>query len=119
MNVEGIPHRTIWLAEDGWTVGIIDQTKLPHIFETSRLETLEAAAHAIRAMLVRGAPLIGATAAYGMALAMRADPSDANLAAAGESLLATRPTAVNLRWAVEEQRGRLRDLPPDARAAAA
>ena len=119
MKVDGKPTRTIWLAEDGWAVEIIDQTRLPHAFETVRLETLEAAAHAIRAMLVRGAPLIGATAAHGMALAMRADPSDANLAAAGETLRATRPTAVNLRWAVADLDARLRSLPPGARAAAA
>ena len=71
MKVEGKPMRTIWLAEDGWAVEIIDQTRLPHAFVTVRLETLDDAAHAIRAMLVRGAPLIGATAAYGLALALR------------------------------------------------
>ncbi|MBI3517680.1 MAG: S-methyl-5-thioribose-1-phosphate isomerase, partial [Proteobacteria bacterium] len=71
MNVDGKPYRTIWLEPDGWAVGIIDQTRLPHRFETRRLETLDQAAHAIRAMLVRGAPLIGVAAAYGMALALR------------------------------------------------
>ena len=119
MKVDGRPRRTIWLAEDGWAVEIIDQTRLPHVFETVRLEDLSDAAHAIRAMLVRGAPLIGATAAYGLALALRADPSDASLAAAGEKLLATRPTAVNLRWAIDEVTARVAPLDPAARAAAA
>jgi methylthioribose-1-phosphate isomerase len=116
MKVNGQAYRTIWLADDGWTVEIIDQTRLPHRFEIVRLETLDEAAHAIRAMLVRGAPLIGATAAYGMALAMRADASDAGLESACATLLATRPTAVNLRWAVEDMRDRLRSQPRDARA---
>jgi methylthioribose-1-phosphate isomerase len=111
--------RTIWPAEDGWAVEIIDQTRLPHEFVTRRLESLADAAHAIRAMLVRGAPLIGATAAYGLALALRADASDDSLESAGETLLATRPTAVNLRWAVADVSGRVRDLPPAERAAAA
>jgi len=119
MKVDGRPMRTIWLAEDGWAVEIIDQTQLPHVFATRRLETLADAAHAIKAMLVRGAPLIGATAAYGLALALRADASDEALAGAGETLLATRPTAVNLRWAVTDVSGRVRDLAPAERAAAA
>jgi len=119
MKVQGRPMRTIWLAEDGWSVEIIDQTQLPHAFVTRRLESLEDAAHAIRAMLVRGAPLIGATAAYGLALALRSDASDKNLVQAGETLLATRPTAVNLRWAIEDVTGRVRDLAPAERMAAA
>ncbi|MDH3472423.1 MAG: S-methyl-5-thioribose-1-phosphate isomerase [Rhodospirillales bacterium] len=119
MKVQGRAMRTIWLAEDGWAVEIIDQTRLPHDFVTCRLESLEDAAHAIRAMLVRGAPLIGATAAYGLALALRADPSDGNLASAAETLLATRPTAVNLRWAVEQLRDRVVPLPAAERAAVA
>ena len=118
MNVGGKSYRTIWLEPDGRTVGIIDQTRLPHRFETVRLATLDDAAHAIRAMLVRGAPLIGVAAAYGMALAAAADPSDAALDAAARTLLATRPTAVNLRWAVEDVRRRLRPLPPTERVAA-
>jgi methylthioribose-1-phosphate isomerase len=118
MKVGGRPMRTIWLESDG-AVGIIDQTALPHRLVTRRLETLDEAAHAIRAMLVRGAPLIGATAAYGLALAMRADPSDAALDAACRSLAATRPTAVNLRWALEDMRGALQPLPPAERATAA
>src|SRR5579864_7819866 len=99
MKVDGRPYRTIWLEPDGWSVGIIDQTRLPHRFETVRLQTLEDAAHAIKAMLVRGAPLIGVAAAYGMALALRRDAGDAAIETAGATLLATRPTAVNLRWA--------------------
>ena len=119
MLIDGKPYRTIWLAEDGRTVEIIDQTRLPHDFVILQLETLEQAAHAISSMQVRGAPLIGATAAYGLALAMQADPSDDNLAAAGESLLATRPTAVNLRWAVESVSAELSPLAPGERATAA
>ena len=119
MKVDGRDYRTIWLAEDGWAVEIIDQTKLPHAFETRRLESVEAAAAAIRDMQVRGAPLIGATAAYGMALAIRADASDGNLARAYELLLATRPTAVNLRWALTQMLDLLTPLQADARAAAA
>ena len=118
MNVRGRPMRTIW-PEGADAVGIIDQTVLPHQLATVRLETPEAAAHAIRAMLVRGAPLIGATAAYGMALAMRRDAADASLEAAHTLLLATRPTAVNLRWALDEMRLLLLPLPPAERAAAA
>src|SRR4051794_38802854 len=102
MKVDGKAMRSIWLEPDGAAVGIIDQTRLPHVFATARLETLEEAAHAIRAMQVRGAPLIGATAAYGIALAMRAEPSDAALEQACATLLATRPTAVNLRWALDD-----------------
>jgi methylthioribose-1-phosphate isomerase len=119
MKVEGKPTRTIWLAEDGWAVEIIDQTRLPHDFVTCRLETLEDAARAIRAMLVRGAPLIGATAAYGLALALRVDPSEDGFDRAARTLLATRPTAVNLRWAVEELRACVTAQPPEERAAAA
>ena len=119
MKVDGRDYRTIWLAEDGWAVEIIDQTKLPHVFASCRLETVEAAAAAIRDMQVRGAPLIGATAAYGMALAMRRDASDGSIAQAHDLLLATRPTAVNLRWALTEMSDLLTALQPDARAAAA
>lgn len=119
MNVDGVPYRTLWLAADGVRVEIIDQTRLPHVFTTVTLDTQEAAAHAIRAMLVRGAPLIGATAAYGIALAMHADPGDKALDAAVTLLLATRPTAINLRWALERMATRLRPLPPSARRTAA
>ena len=119
MKIDGKPHRTIWPAPDGKAVEIIDQTKLPHLFEIARLETLTDAAHAIRAMLVRGAPLIGATAAYGMWLAMREDSSDAGLSNAYDRLYETRPTAVNLRWALDAARTKLGPLAPEARADAA
>jgi len=87
---------------DGWTVGAIDQRRLPHEFVVARLTNAADAADAIRSMLVRGAPLVGATAAYGVALAMRADNSDANLDQAYKLLIATRPTAINLKWALDE-----------------
>lgn len=119
MKVAGRSTRTIWVNSDGWSVEIIDQTQLPHRYATARLTTLDEAAHAIRAMLVRGAPLIGATAAYGLGLALRKDPSDDGLALAVKTLLATRPTAVNLRWALERMEAGVRTLPPAERVAAA
>ncbi|HKR18822.1 MAG TPA: S-methyl-5-thioribose-1-phosphate isomerase, partial [Stellaceae bacterium] len=119
MKVAGQAMRSIWLEADGAGVGIIDQTRLPFELHTVRLITVDEAAHAIRAMLVRGAPLIGATAAYGMALAMRVDASDAAIARAADLLLATRPTAVNLRWAVEDLRTLLQQTPVERRAEAA
>jgi methylthioribose-1-phosphate isomerase len=100
-------------------VEIVDQTRLPHARETVVLASAADAAHAIRAMQVRGAPLIGATAAYGLALALREDPSDAALAAAHALLVATRPTAVNLRWALDRVRARVSHLDLAARADAA
>jgi methylthioribose-1-phosphate isomerase len=118
MLIDGRPWRTIW-PEPGGSVGVIDQTRLPHVFETVRLATAEDAARAIRTMVVRGAPLIGATAAYGLALAMRADPGDANLAGAGRLLAATRPTAVNLAWALARVTDVLRRVSPSGRADAA
>jgi methylthioribose-1-phosphate isomerase len=119
MKVDGKHIRSIWLEPDGWSVGAIDQRRLPHDFVVARLTTCDAAADAIRSMLVRGAPLIGATAAYGVALAMRADGSDAALDHACELLIATRPTAINLKWALDEMHATLRWLPSAARAAAA
>ena len=119
MKVDGKPMRTIWLEPDGWSVGIIDQTALPHRFVTARLTTLEETAHAIRAMRIRGAPLIGATAAYGMCLALRADASDKSLERAYATLLATRPTAINLKWALDEMMAVVRNRPRSERAAAA
>ena len=120
MKIDGTPYRSIWLDElDGWSVRIIDQTKLPWSVDLVRLTTLEEMAHAIKAMLVRGAPLIGASAAYGVALAMRMDNSDAALSQALEVLAATRPTAINLRWALKRMAARLSKLKPGARAAAA
>jgi methylthioribose-1-phosphate isomerase len=119
MKVEGRHCKSIWLEPDGWSVGAIDQRRLPHDFVVTRLLTCEAAAEAISSMLVRGAPLIGATAAYGVALKMRTDASDAALDAAYRTLIATRPTAINLKWALDEMRVALRPLPPPAREAAA
>jgi methylthioribose-1-phosphate isomerase len=116
MNVGGRPMRTLWPSVDGTAVEIIDQTQLPHAFEVVTLRTLDDAAHAIRAMLVRGAPLIGATAAWGMWLALRADPSDAALARAHATLIATRPTAVNLRWALDRVRTQVQPLDISSRA---
>jgi len=110
MKVDGKDYRTIWLADDSWAVEIIDQTRLPFVFETVRLEDVDDAARAIKDMLVRGAPLIGATAAYGMALAIHADASDAHMDAAYQKLYATRPTAVNLRWALDDMTSRLKPL---------
>ncbi|HUU24873.1 MAG TPA: S-methyl-5-thioribose-1-phosphate isomerase [Methyloceanibacter sp.] len=119
MNIDGKPYRTIWLGEDGASAQIIDQTKLPFALEIVSLKTLEDAAHAISSMQVRGAPLIGAAAAYGVALAMRADASEEGLDRACEMLAATRPTAVNLAWALDEMKRELKALPQGARVAAA
>ena len=119
MKVAGKPTRSIWLESDGWSVGVIDQTALPHRFVTARLTTLAEAAHAISAMVIRGAPLIGATAAYGMSLALREDASDEGLEHAYETLLATRPTAINLKWALDEMVAVVRNRPRSERAAAA
>jgi methylthioribose-1-phosphate isomerase len=119
MNVNGRAMRTIWLAEDGQTVEIIDQRLLPHELVVARLATLDDAAGAIRDMAVRGAPLIGATAAYGVALAMAADASDEGVERAIAVLGKTRPTAVNLHWALEAMRQALLPLPPRRRHEAA
>ena len=119
MKVDGKHFRSVWLEPDGWSVGAIDQRRLPHEFVIAKLTDCAAAADAIRSMLVRGAPLIGATAAYGMALAMRDDRSDAAIDRAYDMLIATRPTAVNLKWALEEMRAMLRPLAPSARTEAA
>jgi len=120
MKVDGKSYRTIWVHEgDVWTVEIIDQTRLPHDFVSVELHTLADAARAISDMLVRGAPLIGATAAYGMALAMHEDASDAGVRNAYDVLLATRPTAVNLRWALDDMVALLAPLHLDERASKA
>ena len=119
MKIDGRPYRSIWLDEDGRSVVVIDQTRLPHSFETRRLVMVEDAVHAISSMVVRGAPLIGATAAYGVALALAEDPSDANLENAITLLASTRPTAANLRWALEDLGRRLRPLATDERVAVA
>jgi methylthioribose-1-phosphate isomerase len=119
VKVDGRHFRSIWLESDGWSVGAIDQRRLPHEFVIARITSAADAADAICSMLVRGAPLIGATAAYGMALAMRADASDAALDLAYKLLIATRPTAINLKWALDEMQLLLRPLPPSVRVEAA
>jgi methylthioribose-1-phosphate isomerase len=119
MKVDGKAMRSIWLEPDGWSVGIIDQTALPHRLITTRLTTLDEVAHAIRAMLIRGAPLIGATAAYGICLALRQDASDEALDRAYAVLIATRPTAINLKWALDEMMAAVRNRPRAERSAAA
>ncbi len=119
MKVAGTHYRTIWLNEDGWSVDLIDQRWLPHDFRVENVRTVEGIATAIRDMWVRGAPLIGVTAAYGVAIRMREDPSDASLDGVWETLHATRPTAINLRWALDAMRATLRPLPESERAAAA
>ncbi len=117
MKVGGVAYRSIW--RDGDRVAIIDQTRLPFEFHTLRLDSSEQVAHAIRSMQVRGAPLIGASAAYGIALAMAENSSDAHLKGSAEVLAAARPTAVNLRWAVETMIARISPLPASARLQAA
>jgi len=119
MKVGDSHYRSIWRDEGSGEVRIIDQRWLPHEFRVVRLESLQDFATAIRDMWVRGAPLIGATAAYGVALQMARDPSDAALDRAWEVLHATRPTAINLRWALDDMRNRLAPMPPERRAAAA
>ncbi|HRK70336.1 MAG TPA: S-methyl-5-thioribose-1-phosphate isomerase [Micropepsaceae bacterium] len=123
MKINGTPYRTIWELADSASafagVEVIDQTLLPHRFVTRKLTRMDEAAHAIKAMIVRGAPLIGATAAYGLVMALNDDPSDAALDHAYGVLIATRPTAVNLRWALDEMMAAVRHLPPQVRAAAA
>jgi methylthioribose-1-phosphate isomerase len=119
MKVDGTHTRTIWVEPDGWSIGAIDQTLLPHRFASIRLTTLADAAHAIRSMQVRGAPLIGAAAAYGVCLALRDDASDEALERAYATLLATRPTAINLKWALDEMMAAVRNRPREQRLAAA
>ena len=119
MKVDGKPYRTIWLNEDGISVSVIDQTLLPHRFKIVQWHTLEDVAKGIHDMVVRGAPLIGASAGYGVALGMLRDPSDKGFQRAYEVLFASRPTAVNLRWALDRMRDALLLLDPNDRAAAA
>jgi len=115
MRVHGVSYRTIALADDGWSVAVIDQTRLPFAFEQVQLRTAEQAAVAIKDMIVRGAPLIGVAAAYGVALGLRSDASDANLRRLVDRLGSTRPTAVNLRWALSRIESELRGVPQDRR----
>jgi methylthioribose-1-phosphate isomerase len=118
MRISGTHFRTIWMTETG-TVRVIDQSRLPFEFATLDLESLADAAQAIKTMVVRGAPLIGATAAYGMALATRTNPSDSHLAEAARTLQATRPTAINLAWALTRMRRVLAEVQPNERVAVA
>jgi methylthioribose-1-phosphate isomerase len=119
MKIDGRQMRTIWVEGDGASVGIIDQTRLPHRFVIARLATMEDAARAISTMQVRGAPLIGAAAAYGVWLALRSDASDDALERAYATLVATRPTAINLKWALDEMLAAVRNRPRAERAEAA
>lgn len=115
MKIADTHYRTIWVNDDGWSVSIIDQTKLPHTFEATTIENVDDAARAIKTMQVRGAPLIGATAAYGICLKMRSDSSDQALEQAIEYLAEQRPTAINLRWALEEMRAAIQNIPHEQR----
>ena len=120
MKIDGVAYRTVWIDDaDHWSVRVIDQTKLPWSLEILRLTDLHTAAHAIRTMQVRGAPLIGAVAAYGLALALRENASTQAMEQAAETLAATRPTAVNLRWALDRMLTRLRNTQASDRPAIA
>ena len=119
MNIDGVPYRTIWRTGDGRAVEVIDQTALPHALRTKILTQAQDARAAIADMVVRGAPLIGATGAYGLALAAQADPSDEAMAHAAEVLAGARPTAINLRWAVQRALAAILAQPPGERARAA
>jgi methylthioribose-1-phosphate isomerase len=119
MKIGDTWYRSIWPTDGCDAVEVIDQTGLPHTFEMRQLRSLEEAVEAISVMRVRGAPLIGATAAYGLALSLRSDATDSGLQKAIERLAATRPTAVNLQWALEAVRSAVAELPPSARAEAA
>ena len=119
MKINGEAYRTIWLTGDGWSVEVIDQTRLPHEFVVVPLKSMEDAARAILTMQVRGAPLIGATAAYGLAMAIREDASDEAIDRASAYLAKQRPTAINLRWALDEMRRAVLNLPRADRVAAA
>ncbi len=120
MKIDGVAYRSVWVDRaDGWSVHIIDQTRLPWALEIIRLTDVAQAAHAIRTMQARGAPLIGALAAYGMCLALRSDASTEAMERDAALLAGTRPTAVNLRWALERMLTRLRNTRPDERVAAA
>ena len=120
MKIDGVSYRSVWVdADDGWSVHILDQTKLPWAVDFLRLTDVDQAAHAIRSMQTRGAPLIGAVAAYGLCLALRADASTAAMERDAAMLNETRPTAINLRWALDRLLTVLRNTPPTARVAVA
>src|ERR1700730_445439 len=111
LRVNGTSMRAICREPDGWSVGIIDQTRLPHQFVTTRLTALEEGVAGIRLLAGRGAPLIGAAAGHGMSVALRADASDEALERAYGALLASRPTAINLKWALDEMLAAVRNRP--------
>jgi methylthioribose-1-phosphate isomerase len=120
MKIDGVSYRSVWLnPDDGWSVHILDQTQLPWSLSVLRMTTLEEAAHAIKSMQARGAPLIGAVAAYGLCLALRADASTDAMERDAALLNATRPTAVNLKWALDRMLTRLRNTPKAERVAVA
>jgi methylthioribose-1-phosphate isomerase len=119
MKIDGVAYRSIWVGKDGWSVQILDQTKLPWSVEILRLTEVAHAVHGIRAMQARGAPLIGALAAYGLCLALRTDTATDAMERDAALLAATRPTAVNLRWALDRMLTRLRNTPASERVAVA
>jgi methylthioribose-1-phosphate isomerase len=120
MKIDNVAYRSVWVdPQDGWTVRIFDQTRLPWSIDVLRLSTADEVAHAIRTMQVRGAPLIGAVAAYGLALALREDASDTAMEREAAMLAETRPTAINLRWAIGRMLARLRGVAPHSRVQAA
>ncbi len=116
MLIGGRHYRSIWLDEASGRLRIIDQTRLPFALEVCSLDTLEDVADAISTMKVRGAPLIGATAAHGLALALDADPGDVALDRAQARLRRTRPTAINLAWALDRVLRAVAPIPPERRA---
>ena len=107
MKVEGKDYRTIWFDDKNQVVKIIDQTKLPHKFIIKNLKTVKDAINAIKTMEVRGAPLIGATAAYGLVLSILENNDQSFLKKSSEGLINSRPTAINLKWAVERMMKKL------------
>ena len=119
MNIRGNRWKSIWMEENNSCIGVINQVKLPYVFQTCILRTCDEVVEAISSMLVRGAPLIGVVAAYGLMLAMKDDPSDRNLSLAYQKLNSSRPTAVNLRWALERVSSKLFNLKPSERFLAA
>jgi methylthioribose-1-phosphate isomerase len=119
LKIDGVHYRSIWLSDDGWSVRIFDQRQLPWHVEIATLTTVETAARAIKEMWTRGAPLIGATAAYGLSLGLRVDASDQALERNYQTLLGTRPTAVNLRWALDRMKAAVKPLAGEKRVAAA
>src|SRR5262245_16855681 len=119
MKINGESYRSIWLADNGWSVHIFDQRALPRELKVVELKTADEAATAIKEMWTWGAPLLAMTAAYGLCLALRGDSSDASLETAYKKLLNTRPTAVNLRWALDKMKTAVKPLKGQGRVDAA